>query len=116
MSAPAAAASDVVVPIRFVLPALASLEPAREQGRPPVTFSVHALPRGGAATITATSRGGWVFCGTDDAVGCGESLRVLGGEAQYLAGFSGDETEVTFALVHDGVAHEVVVTYNTRPD
>ena len=101
------------IPIRYVPAAAGYAQP-----RPEVTFSVHAVPIGGAVPVRAQSRGGWVFDLNLTGEGaCAEgALEVTGGSVELVQGFSGDEVHVEFRVVHDGSSAEVVVTYNTRPD
>ena len=100
------------IPIHFVL----SGAPVSGTGtRPDVSFDSHSIPHGGSITVTAQSRGGWVFCGVLEH-GCGAYLLVEGATVTYLEGFSGDEVAVKFFLQHDGVSSLVQVIYNTRPD
>jgi hypothetical protein len=100
------------IPLQFVL----SGAPVSGTGtRPEVSFDSHSIPQGGTLTVTAQSKGGWVFCGVLEH-GCGEYLLVEGATVTYLEGFSGDEVTVKFLLQHDGESSSVKVTYNTRPD
>jgi len=108
--------AEGLVPVRFVAATLDAM-------RPPVAFRAAAAPggtqcavaRGGTVRVRGSSSGGWVFCGIDEG-GCGEHLRVAGGSAAPLAGFSGDDCEFELDVTHDGASPEVVVTFSTRAD
>eukprot|EP00930_Biecheleria_cincta_P011704 TRINITY_DN114750_c0_g1_i1.p1 TRINITY_DN114750_c0_g1~~TRINITY_DN114750_c0_g1_i1.p1 ORF type:complete len:101 (-),score=16.00 TRINITY_DN114750_c0_g1_i1:46-348(-) len=96
------------VPLRFIC--------AHENpGRPAVTFSEHEVPQGGKVLVEGNSAGGWVFCGLLED-GCGDFTTCQGGSIELLEGWSNDDSHVTFSVLHDGSAEEVVMTYNTRAD
>jgi hypothetical protein len=104
---------EMMIPIRFV-PAKAEYN----ERRPAVTFDTHAVALGGTVDVRAASDGGWVWdINCTDVGECGSGVfEVSGGSCTYVSGFSGDESNVHFKLTHEGISHEIVVVYNTRPD
>jgi hypothetical protein len=117
-SAPAAVA---IVPLRF--------EPCGDAqyggNMVSATFDCSTCPWGARVVVNAHVGRGWVFCGTERhsewGIWIGAYLRVSGAAFELMEGddgeqWSGDECVGRFALVHDGSASEIVVTYGTRAD
>jgi len=123
-AASSAASVDDAVPLRFVPCGEAQLS-SGGGAMIAATFDCATCPPGARVVINAHVGGGWVFCGTERHaewdIWIGAYLSVSGAEVEMLEGddgeqWSGDECVGRFAVTHDGVSAEIVVTYGTRAD
>ena len=88
------------------------------RGTSTVFYNGNSVPWGQCVTITGHAGAGWVFTGTDwdGQTTVGDMLIVEGGSGEKLQGFSNDDSNCKFQVMHDGLSPEIIVMYNTRAD